>query len=206
MKVLLINGSPNEFGCTYTGLAEIEKTLRNEGIETEIVYLGTGDIAGCRACGACSSLGCCVIDDIVNETAAKLDDIDGIVVGSPTYYAGMSGHLKSFLDRLYYSASGKLIGKPGAAIASCRRDGTGETVNAIHKYYGINNQPIVSSCYWNQIHGYTPDDVKQDLEGMRTMRIIGQNMAWMLKSIEAGKKAGIEYPVYEPSVYTNFIR
>ena len=205
MKVLLINGSPNEAGCTFTALSEVRKSLDAAGIETELVQVGKS-VTGCTACGACGALGKCVIDDIVNEVAAKLDDIDGIVVGTPTYYAGASGQIRSFLDRLYYSASDKLKGKPGAAVASCRRDGTGEAINSIHKYYGINNQPIVSSNYWNQVHGGTPEQVMQDLEGLQTMRILGQNMAWLLKSIDAGKKAGIEYPVYEARVWTNFIR
>ncbi|MBQ2748024.1 MAG: flavodoxin family protein [Firmicutes bacterium] len=205
MKVLLINGSPNKEGCTYTALKEVEGALNKEGIETELVYIGN-EVYGCKACGACGALGKCVIDDVVNEVAAKLDDIDGIVVGTPTYYAGASGQVRAFLDRLYYSASGKLAGKPGAAIASCRRDGTGEAINSIQKYFGINNQPIVTSCYWNQVHGSNPEQVKQDAEGLQTMRYLGQNMAWLLKSIEAGKKAGIEYPTYEPRIYTNFIR
>lgn len=206
MKVLLVNGSPNEFGCTYTALAEVAGALEKEGIETEIFYLGKKPISGCIACGACGATGKCVIDDVVNEFAAKLDDIDGVVFGTPTYYAGASGQLRSFLDRLFYSASDKLSGKPGAAVASCRRDGTGEAINSLHKYFGINNMPIVSANYWNQVHGNTPEQVKQDVEGMQTMRVLGQNMAWLLKSIEAGRKAGIEYPTYEPRVWTNFIR
>jgi len=205
MKVLLINGSPNEKGCTFTALTEVANTLQSNGIETEMLYLGKKPIAGCIACGHCSQTGKCVFDDKVNEVVARLDEYDGIVVGSPVYYAGPSGQLTAFLDRLFYVKGSKMAGKLGAAVVSCRRGGASAAFDRLNKYFTISNMHIVGSQYWNQVHGFTPDDVRKDKEGLQTMRTLGQNMAWLLKCIEAGKKAGIEKPVYEPRESTHFI-
>ena len=205
-KVLLINGSPNEKGCTYTALREMEKTLNACGIETEIFQLGTKPINDCIDCGRCSKDKRCVFDDAVNRVAARADEFDGFVFGSPVYYSGPTGSLTSFLDRLYSTASSKLKCKPGCCVVSCRRGGATAAYDRLNKYFGINSMPIVTSQYWNQIHGNTPEEVMQDAEGLQTMRTLAQNMAWLIKCIEAGRAAGIERPVYEPKTPTNFIR
>ena len=206
MKVLLINGSPNERGCTYTALAEAQKVFEKNGIETEIVYLGKKPVAGCVACGICRKAGYCVYDDTVNEVIDQLDDIDGLIVGSPVYYAGVSGQITSFLDRLFFAASAKMKGKPAASIVSCRRGGASAAFEIINKYFMMTNMPVVTSQYWNQVHGNTPEEVLQDEEGLQTVRVLAQNMIWLMRSIEAGKAAGVEYPEYEPKIRTNFIR
>lgn len=206
MKVLLINGSPNEHGCTYTALSEIAHTLMKYEIDTEILYLGKKPITGCIACKKCKETGKCAFDDKVNEVIADLDNIDAIIVGSPVYYAGAAGQLTSFLDRLFYSGGNRMAGKLGASVMSCRRGGATATFDQLNKYFAISSMPIVSSQYWNMVHGNTPDEVRQDQEGLQTMRTLGENMAWLLKCIEAGKKAGIAMPTYEPRIHTNFIR
>ena len=206
MKVLLINGSPNERGCTYTALAEAQKVFEKNGIETEIVYLGKKPIAGCVACGICRKAGYCVYNDTVNEVIDQLEDIDGLIVGSPVYYAGVSGQITSFLDRLFFAASSKMAGKPAASIVSCRRGGASAAFEIINKYFMMTNMPVVTSQYWNQVHGNTPEEVLQDEEGLQTVRVLAQNMIWLMRSIEAGKAAGVEYPEYEPKIRTNFIR
>lgn len=206
MKVLLINGSPNEKGCTYTALSEVAMTLNQNGIETEILYLGKKPMAGCIACGKCFETGTCVFDDAINKVSARLDEFDGIVVGSPVYYAGPSGQLTAFLDRLFYSNGGRMAGKLGAAVVSCRRGGASAAFDRLNKYFLISNMHVVGSQYWNQVHGFTPDDVRKDKEGLQTMRTLGQNMAWLLQCIEAGKKAGVEFPKYEPRICTHFIK
>ena len=206
MKVLLINGSPNEKGCTYTALKEMTDVFEKHGVETEILWLGKKPIAGCLACGGCRRIGKCVQNDIVNEAAAKLDSCDAIVAGSPVYYAGPSGQICAFLDRLFFSAGGKLAGKPGAAVESCRRGGATAAFDRLNKYFTINCMPVVSSVYWNQIHGNTPEEARQDAEGLQTMRILAGNMTWLLKCIEAGRKAGVPEPAAEPRAWTNFIR
>ena len=206
MKVLLINGSPNERGCTYTALAEAQKVFEKNGIETEIVYLGKKPVAGCVACGICRKAGYCVYDDTVNEVIDQLDDIDGLIVGSPVYYAGVSGQITSFLDRLFFAASSKMAGKPAASVVSCRRGGASAAFEIINKYFMMTNMPVVTSQYWNQVHGNTPEEVLQDEEGLQTVRVLAQNMIWLMQSIEAGKAAGVEYPEYEPKIRTNFIR
>ena len=206
MKVLLINGSPNERGCTYTALAEAQKVFEKNGIETEIVYLGKKPIAGCVACGICRKAGYCVYNDTVNEVIDQLDDIDGLIIGSPVYYAGVSGQITSFLDRLFFAASSKMAGKPAASIVSCRRGGASAAFEIINKYFMMTNMPVVTSQYWNQVHGNTPEEVLQDEEGLQTVRVLVQNMIWLMRSIEAGKAAGVEYPEYEPKIRTNFIR
>ena len=206
MKVILVNGSPHKEGCTYTALSEAAKALNSNGIETEIFHLGTEPVAGSIACGACSKTGKCIYNDPVNEFVEKAKDADGFIFGSPVYYSGMSGQLCSFMDRAFYSGGKYMAGKPAAAVVSCRRGGATATFEQINKYFMITNMPVVSSQYWNQVHGNTPDEVKQDLEGLQTMRTLGANMAWLLKCIEAGKKAGIEMPERETPIKTNFIR
>ncbi len=204
MKILLINGSPHEKGCTYTALDEISRTLRQEGVETELLWLGVKPIAGCIACMRCKKTGRCFIDDAVNETIEKLPEYDGIIVGSPVYYAGPSGQLTAFLDRLFYAGSG-FAGKLGAAVVSCRRGGASAAFDRLNKYFTINCMPVVSSQYWNQVHGFTPADVKKDGEGLQTMRTLARYTAWLLKCIEAGKNQGISLPAAEPRISTNFI-
>lgn len=206
MKVLLLNGSPHQKGCTYTALSEIATTLQKEGIETEIFWVGNKPVSGCLGCKACVKTGKCFIDDKVNEFVEKMDEASGLIVGSPVHYAGASGMVTSFLDRAFYHKAGAYQGKPGAAIASCRRGGASATFDQLNKYFTICSMPVVSSQYWNMVHGNTPEEVKQDAEGLQTMRTLGRNMAWMLKCIEAGKNAGIEFPEHEPKVATNFIR
>jgi multimeric flavodoxin WrbA len=206
MKVLLINGSPNKEGCTFTALSEVAKALNQDGIETEIIQVGDKVIRGCVACRKCKDTGKCVFDDIVNEVAEKAKTANGFIFGSPVYYSGMNGTMKSFLDRLFYSGSQHLAYKPGAAIVSARRAGTTSALDQLNHYFTINNMPLVSSQYWNMVHGNTPDEVLQDKEGMQIMRTLGHNMAWLLKSIEAGESTGIEKPQQEVRERTNFIR
>ena len=206
MKVLLINGSPHKDGCTFTALNEVAKTLEKNGIETEILYLGVKPIAGCIACGKCSQLGKCFIDDKVNEILARSDEFDGLVIGSPVYYAGPSGQIRAFLDRLFYAGGRRFAGKPGAAVVSCRRGGATAAFDQLNKYFTISSMPIVSSQYWNQVHGAYAEQVLQDEEGMQTMRTLGNNMAWLLKCIQLGKENGISLPEREPPVWTNFVR
>ena len=207
MKVLLVNGSPNKKGCTYTALCEVEKELNMQDIETEIFYIGEKPIRGCTACGKCSETGKCVFDDdAVNVALVKADKSDGFVFGSPVHYAGPSGFIKSFLDRCFFAGSDVFAYKPGAAIVSCRRGGATVALDQLNKYFTINNMPVVSSQYWNMVHGNTTEDVLQDLEGLQTMRVLGRNMAWLLKSIQAGKKAGVALPDTEERIWTNFIR
>ncbi len=205
MKVLLINGSPNAQGCTFTALNEVSKTLLENGIETEIVHVGNKDVRSCIGCRKCKETGKCVFDDIVNETAPKLAECDGIVIGSPVYYASPNGGMLSFMDRLFYSCPADKTMKVGAAVVSARRGGTTATFDALNKYFTISQMPVVSSQYWNMVHGNTPEQVMQDEEGMQTMRTLGRNMAFLIKSIALGKK---EYglPEKENHTFTNFIR
>ena len=210
LKVLLFNGSPHADGCTYTALKEIADTLKEEGIDSLIYHVGQEPISSCRACGACTKLGKCVINDKVNEFVSLAEEYDGYIIGSPVHYASSSGATVAFLDRAFYSASrsGKKIfpHKPGAAIASARRAGTTATLDQLNKYFTINQMILVSGRYWNMVHGRTPDDVKQDIEGLQNMRFLARNFAWALKCLEAGKNAGIEAPIQEEVVMTNFIR
>ncbi len=206
MKVLLVNGSPHPEGCTFTALSEVASALEKNGVETEIFQLGTKPISGCRGCGKCNELGKCIFDDVVNEFVAKVDDADGFVFGSPVHYAAASGAITSFLDRVFYSGGEKFAYKPGAVLVSCRRAGSTAALDQLTKYLTISNMFVVSSQYWNMVHGFTPDDVHKDLEGLHTMRTLGYNMAWILRCIEAGKKAGFTQPETEEKVWTNFIR
>lgn len=205
MKVLMINGSPHKEGCTYTALREIEKELNKEGIETEIVYIGTKPIRGCIGCGKCSNNRCVFNDDIANEILEKSEQADAYIFGSPVHYAAASGSLTSLLDRFFY-AGRHHDHKPGAAIVSCRRGGSTAALDQLNKYFTIKNMPVVSGQYWNMVHGTNPEQVKLDLEGMQTMRSIGKNMAWLLKCISYGKDNGINKPVLEQKIATNFIR
>ena len=206
MKALLINGSPHKEGCTFTALSEMANTLKKNGIDSELFHIGTKPIANCIACGKCRETGKCVFDtDGVNEIGARLNEFDAIVLGSPVYYAGPSGQLCSFCDRLFFSNSKKMAGKLAAAVVSCRRGGATASFDRLNKYFTITNMQIVGSQYWNMVHGFTPEDVRKDIEGLQTMRTLAQNMAWLLKCIELGKKHGINKPEYEPIKFTNFI-
>jgi len=205
MKVLMINGSPEKDSCTNRALTEIATTLKAEGVDSEIINIGRETIRGCFACNGCAKLGKCVHEDIVNQVASRLDEFDALVVGSPVYYASGNGTVYAFLDRLFYSAGSKLHYKPAAAIAVARRAGTTATLDTLNKYFTISEMPIVSSTYWNMVHGFTPADVEKDLEGLQTMRNIGHNMAWLLRCIEAGKKAGVAAPATERGAWTHFI-
>jgi multimeric flavodoxin WrbA len=205
MKVLLVNGSHHEKGCTYTALAEVAKALNANGVETEIYWIGQNETSGCKGCWACKKLRKCVIEDGLNEFVEKAASFDGYVFGSPVYYASAAGALISFMDRLFYSGGRALAYKPAAAVVSCRRAGASTTFDVINKYFTINNMPIVSSNYWNEIHGNKAEEAAQDEEGLQTMRILGNNMAWLLKCIEIGKIEGLE-PVKEKKIMTNFIR
>ena len=211
MKVLLFNGSPHKNGCTYTALEEIARTLKEEGIDSEIYQIGIKSITPCRGCFACAKIGRCVInDDDVNNFVEKCKEFDGFVFGSPVHYGSACGGITAFLDRAFFVnfTGGKKVfeHKPGAAIASARRAGTTATLDQLNKYFAITEMPMISGRYWNMVHGATPDEVKQDLEGMQNMRILARNMAWFLKLKEAGQKAGIEMPKQEEIVHTNFIR
>lgn len=206
MKVLMINGSPHEFGCTYTALREVSNKLNSHGIETEFVYLGTKAVHGCIACGGCYPTGRCVFDDKVNDLLGRMEEFDGVVVGSPVYYSGPNGTLCAFLDRLFYASRGRMANKFAAAVVSCRRMGNTSSLDRLNKYFQISKMHIVSSQYWNGVHGNTPEEVKQDKEGMQIMRTLGENMAWLIKIADAGKKMGVPMPQYEKGVGTNFIR
>lgn len=206
MKVLLINGSSHEKGSTYTALSTCALSLEKNGIDTEILCIGSGPVHGCTGCGACSKTGKCIYDDIGNVICEKLDGIDGLILGSPVYYASSNGAMNAILDRVFYAASSKLWGKPGASVAVARRAGTTATIDQLNKYFTISGMPIVSSCYWNMAHGNTGDEVIQDFEGMNIMATLGTNMAWLIKCIEAGKKSGISLPEIPQKIRTNFIR
>ncbi len=205
MKVLLINGSPKPNGNTAMALQEMVKVFEKEQIETEIIHIGNKDIRGCIACGTCSQRGKCVFDDAVNEYASKLEDCDGVVVGSPVYYASANSTLTAFLDRLFYSTGFDKTMKVGASIAIARRGGCSATFDQLNKYFTISGMPVASSQYWNSVHGGAPGEVAQDEEGMQTMRTLARNMSFLMKSIALGKeKYGL--PEKEEHAWTNFIR
>ena len=206
MKVLLVNGSPHQHGCTDMALQQAAKVLEEQGIHTEIFWVGAKPIAGCMGCGACRKLGKCCVEDSVNQFTALAAEADGFIFGSPVHYAAISGAMTSFMDRAFYSGGGVLTGKPAAAVVSCRRGGASAAFDQMNKYFTINSMPVVSSQYWNQVHGSTPEQVLQDLEGIQTVQTLARNMAWLLKCIEAGKAAGIERPAQESVIRTNFIR
>lgn len=205
MKVLMINGSPHKEGTTYRALKEIADTLQVNGVDSEILTIGNMEIGGCKACGYCSKTGKCVKDDVVNQVISKIEDADGLVIGSPVYYAGLNGTLKSLLDRVFYARKG-FDGKPAAAIAVARRAGTTSTVDIINKYFMISNMPVVSSQYWNMVFGSNAEQATLDQEGMQTMRTLANNMAWLIKCIKAGKDNGVDIPEREKTTRTNFIK
>ena len=204
MKVLLINGSPHREGNTFLALSEVAGALEAEGVLTEIVSIGNKAVQGCIACNKCYELGRCVFkDDLYNEIREKLQSADGIIIGSPVYYAGPNGSLCALLDRLFYSCSDLLEYKPAASVAVCRRGGASAAFDRLNKYFTILNMPVVSSRYWNSVHGRLPGEAVQDAEGLQVMRTLGRNMAWLLRSIH---QSGISRPEAEPPVMTNFIR
>jgi multimeric flavodoxin WrbA len=206
MKVLLLNGSPHASGSTYTALAEVQRGLADNGVATEFFHIGTKPVRGCIACKKCKQTKRCVFtDDVACALSDKISECDGLVIGSPVYYASANGALVALLDRVFY-ADGDYAGKLGASVAVARRAGTTATMDVLNKYFSISNMPIVSSFYWNMVHGHNPEQVRQDIEGMQIMYAIGQNMAWLLGCIEAGEKAGIKPPVIGPITRTNFIR
>ncbi len=207
MKVLLVNGSPHEKGCTYTGLLEVAKELEKNGVETEIIHIGTKPIGGCIGCGGCVGKGRCVFGaDGVNSVIEKAETADGFVFGSPVHYAAAAGNMTSLMDRVFYAGKKYFSYKPGAVIVSCRRGGATATFDQLNKYMTISNMLVVGSQYWNMIHGSRAEDVAQDQEGLQTMRTLGRNMAWVLKCLEAGKAVGISIPEAETALRTNFIR
>lgn len=206
MKVLLVNGSPHLKGCTYTALSAVANALNEDGVETEIINVSKTS-GGCMGCGYCFKEGKCVNNsDCVNEIAARLNEFDGFVFGSPVHYASASGAITCFMDRLFYSGAKDLRYKPGAVVASARRGGTTAALDQLTKHLTISSMPVVSSCYWNMVHGSNAEEVMRDEEGMQTMRTLGHNMAWLLKCIELGKENGIPHPTPEAKIKTNFIR
>jgi len=206
MKVILINGSPRGKMCTYTALSAVADELNLNGIETEIISIGNKPMRGCIACDKCADTGRCIFDDdIANEVIEKIEKADGVVIGSPVYYSSPNGALISLLDRVFY-AKRDFAHKPAAAVVSARRAGTTASMEVLNKYFGISHMPIVSSMYWNAVYGNTPEEVVKDLEGMQTMKLIGRNMAWLLKCIKIAKENGIEPPEVEKAVRINFIR
>lgn len=184
----------------------METVLRKHGIETEWVYLGKKPLAGCIACRKCLETGHCFRDDVVREIQARLDEFDAMVIGSPVYYSGPTGQLISFLNRLFFATEHRMAGKLGASVVSCRRGGASATFEQLNQYFTIANMPIVASQYWNSVHGFTPDDVRKDLEGLQTMRTLGENTAWLLKCIEIGRAHGLDRPQYELRLRTHFIQ
>ena len=207
MKVLLVNGSPRAKGCTYTGLRVIADELEAAGIETQMVHVGSKPISGCVACGGCRQTKRCVLkDDGVNAFLDQMREADGVVFGSPVHFAGMSGAMKSFLDRAFYANSALFRQKPAAIVASVRRGGSSSTLDGLIKYPTYGEMLLVSGRYWNMIHGNTPEQVLQDLEGMQNLRFVGRNLAWVLRLVENGATTGIGAPEYEEKTWTNFIR
>ena len=209
MKVLLVNGSPHKAGCTYTALCEVAGALEREGMETEIFHIGTGPVRSCAACGGCARTRgvCAFTDDCVNTLIEKAAACDGLVIGSPVHYASASGAVTAVMDRLFYAGAAAQRGKPGAAVVSCRRAGSTAALDQLQKYFPIAGMPLVPSQYWPMIHGSCAEEARQDAEGMQTMRVLGRNMAWMLKCFALGREHGVEYPAREEKrVWTNFIR
>lgn len=202
-RVLLINGSPRKNGCTARALQEIADILHAEGIETDLIHVGGSDIRGCLSCGACGRIGRCVIDDLVNEAAPLFEHADGLIVGSPVYYGSPNGTMLSFLDRLFYSTSFKKHMKVGAAVVSCRRGGNTASFDVLNKYFTISGMPVASSTYWNQVHGFSAEDVEKDLEGLQTMRNLARNTAFLIRAIATEKeKNGL--PEVERGAFTSF--
>lgn len=210
MKVILVNGSSHPAGCTFTALSEVAQTLNSEGIDTEVFQIGAAPISGCIACRMCAKIGFCAINDCVNDFLDLTEEADGFVFGSPVHYASAGGAITSFMDRAFYAdmLSGRqnFYLKPAAAVVSARRAGTTAAFDQLIKYFTISQMPVISSQYWNMVHGNTPEEVRQDLEGMQIMRTLGRNMAWFLRCKEAATQAGVPLPRQEDRVRTNFIR
>lgn len=209
MKVLLVNGSPHKDGCTNMDLSIVSETLNKEGIDTEIFHIGVKPISGCIACRKCATLKKCVIEDCVNEFIEKAKTADGFVFGSPVYYASMNGAMSAFMDRAFYAGSnnaGMFRLKPAASVVNARRGGNTATFDQMNRYFEICEMPVISSVYWNMTHGFTPEDVSKDLEGINTLKVLGKNMAYILKCKEAGEKAGIVMPEAPEPIRTHFIR
>lgn len=210
MKVLLVNGSPHKEGCTYTALCAVSGALNQNGIDTDVFWIGTRPLAGCTACHKCTDLNRCVFQDTVNEFLNLAGDYDGFVFGTPVHWGGASGAIASFLDRAFYAdlngGGDRFYLKPAAAVISARRAGTTAAWDQINKYFGLMQMPIITSRYWNMVHGTTPEEVRQDAEGMQTMRILGRNMAFFLKCKESALAHGLGLPAQEPFQFTNFIR
>ena len=204
MNVLLLNGSPIQHGCTYTALSEVKKTLEESGVTTDLLWIGKKAVQGCIACNRCEDLDRCVFQDaLYNAAVEKLAAADGFIVGSPVYYGGDNGSLTALLARLFYSKGELLAGKPAAAVVSCRRGGATAAFQQLNQFFYLMQMPVVSSQYWNDVHGNTPEEVRQDLEGMQTMRVLGRNMAWMLQTVKTSR---IPAPVQEDRIFTNFVR
>lgn len=210
MKVLLVNGSPHQHGCTYTALCEVEKALNTNGVETEHFWIENKPITGCIGCNGCASKGQCVFNDSVNEFLDKAKSADGFVFGSPVHYAAASGTMTSFMDRVFFSdllaKRNSFYFKPAAAVVSARRAGTTATLDQLNKYFLHAQMMLIPSRYWNMVHGQSPEEVQKDEEGLQIMRILGKNMAWFLKCKEAGIEKGIPFPEPETRISTNFIR
>ena len=210
MKVLLTNGSPHQKGCTYTALCQVADALNQNGIDTDIFWIGNKALSGCIACKSCRKKGLCVFQDTVNEFLEIAGDYDGFVFGTPVHWGAASGGMTSFMDRVFYtdlnSNGGRFYLKPAAAVVSARRAGTTATWDQVNKYFALMQMPIITSRYWNIVHGQNPEEVKRDLEGMQTMRTLGHNMAYFLKYKEVGTKLGIPFPPQEKRVHTHFIR
>ena len=202
-KVLLLNGSPRAKGCTAAALQEMISVFTTEGIETELIHVGNKDIRGCIACGSCMKTGKCVLNDLVNEVAPKFEAADGLVIGSPVYYASPNGTILSFMDRLFYSTHFSKHMKVGAAVVSARRGGNTASFDVLNKYFTISGMPVASATYWNQVHGFTAEDVKKDLEGLQTMRNLARNMSFMIRAI-ADSKEKYGLPEMEHSAFTSF--
>ena len=211
MKVLLVNGSPHKSGCTNRALEEVAKTLREEGIETEIFWIGMKPVGGCMACFKCIEIGKCVINDCVNEFRQKAYGADGFIFGSPTHYAGVSGNLVGFMDRLFFSEfqgnnNKAFYLKPAAAVVSARRAGTTTVFSQLVKYFTVQEMPVISTRYWNMVHGMDAEEVEQDGEGLYNMRVLARNMAYFLKCRDVANKSGVELPKFEQPIFTNFVR
>ena len=206
LKALLINGSPRAHGCTYTALTELQKTLEAEGVEVELIHVGNKEVRGCIACRKCAETGKCVFDDVVNEVAPKLKEADAFVIGAPVYFASPAGGAISFMDRLFFSTlkEDKTM-KVGAAVVTCRRGGNTATFDVLNKYFTMTGMPVASSQYWNMVYGGSAEEVAKDAEGLQTMRTLGRNMAFMMKSFQMGKEQ-FGLPQKEKAIFTNFHR
>lgn len=210
MKVILVNGSPHPKGCTYAALSEVARLLNQDGIDTEDFWIGNKPVGGCIDCRKCVGKGVCIFGGVVNDFLEVASSYEGFIFGSPVHWGATSGNMKSFMDRVFFADfcgnSGRFLFKPAACVASARRSGIVTTTDQMNRYFSLSQMPIVTSRYWDGVHGMNPAEVNEDIEGMQTMRYLGRNMAWMLKSLEAGRLAGLGKPEQEVVTYTNFIR